>query len=248
VNCAIIEATPRLLSPRTSRDFTGERGPSRLAVGRYRTNQDGYSTQFKGLELTLNKRMANKWRARVAFSLNDWTEHFDGTAVSGNPGTAGSGSPTRQDIAGLEDGGQYSVLGGGSGKAAFYSSFKWQVFASAGIELPASLDLSASFFGRQGGLLPVILRVGAGSDGTLNALATGSVDRERYPTLTNLDLRLARNTKVGKITITPSIELFNVFNNDVILGVFRQATSANFRRADDIVSPRIVRVGARVSF
>ena len=33
-----------------------------------------------------------------------------------------------------------------------------------------------------------------------------------------------------------------------ILGVFRQATSANFRRADDIVSPRIVRVGARVSF
>ena len=122
------------------------------------------------------------------------------------------------------------------------------MFASAGIELPASVDLSASFFGRQGGLPPVILRVGAGSDGTLNALATGSVDRERYASLINLDLRLARNTKVGKITITPSIELFNVFNNDVILGVLRQATSANFRRADDIVSPRILRVGARVSF
>ena len=259
VNCAIIEPSSYSANTPVTANIGGETftaqtySPNAALVaaggfGRYRTNQDGYSTQFKGLELTLNKRMANKWRARVAFSLNDWTEHFDGTPVSGNPGNAGSGSPTRQDIAGLEDGGQYSVLGGGSGKASFYSSFKWQVFASAGIELPASIDLSASFFGRQGGLLPVILRVGAGSDGTLNALATGSVDRERYATLTNLDLRLARNTKLGRMTITPSIELFNVFNNDVILGVFRQATSANFRRADDIVSPRILRVGARVSF
>jgi len=168
--------------------------------------------------------------------------------VSGNPGTAGSGNPSRQDIAGLEDGGQVSVLGGGSGKAAFYSSFKWQIFASAGVELPASLDLSASFFGRQGGLLPVILRVGAGADGTLNALATGAVDRERYATLTNLDLRLARNSKIGRLTLTPSIELFNVFNTDITLGVFRQATSANFRRIDDLVSPRILRIGARLSF
>ena len=32
--------------------------------------------------------------------------------------------------------GQVSVLAGGSGKAAFYSSFKWQIFASAGVELP----------------------------------------------------------------------------------------------------------------
>jgi hypothetical protein len=94
----------------------------------------------------------------------------------------------------------------------------------------------------------VILRLGAGSDGTLNVLASGPVDRERYDTLTNLDLRLARNTKIGKVTLTPSVELFNVFNNDVVLGVLRQATSANFRRVDDVVSPRILRIGARVSF
>jgi hypothetical protein len=233
--------TAQSYSPRASLVSAG-------GFGRYRTNQDGYSTTFKGLELTLNKRMANKWRARLALSLNDWTESFEGTPVSTNPGTLGSGNPTRQDIAGLENGGQVSVLGGGSGKAAFYSSFKWQVFASAGVTLPASFDLSASFFGRQGGLLPVILRLGGGSDGTLNALAAGPVDRERYAALTNLDLRLARNSKVGSVTITPSLELFNVLNNDVVLGVFRQATSASFRRVDDVVSPRILRIGARVSF
>ena len=48
--------------------------------------------------------------------------------------------------------------------------------------------------------------------------------------------------------MTPSVELFNVFNNDVVLGVLRQATSANFRRVDDLVSPRIVRFGARLTF
>ncbi|MBK5256327.1 MAG: TonB-dependent receptor [Vicinamibacteria bacterium] len=210
--------------------------------GRYRTNQPGYSTEFKGLELTLNKRMSNKWRARVAFSLNDWTNHYDGAPVSA------LGSPSRQDTAPLEDGGQVSISGGGSGKAAFYSSYKWQVYSSVGVTLPASFDLSASFFGRQGGLLPVILRVGAGPDGTLNALANGSVDRRRYDALTNLDFRLARNTKIGKATLTPSVEVFNVFNNDVVLGVFRQATSANYGRVDDLLSPRILRVGARLSF
>ena len=259
VNCAIIGPASYAANAPVTRTINGETftaqtysaSPDLVAAGgfgRYRTNQDGYSTQFKGLELTLNKRMANKWRARVALSLNDWTEHFEGTPVSTNSGTAGSGSPTHQDIAGLVNGGQVSILGGGSGKAAFYSSFKWQVFASVGVELPASFDLSASLFGRQGGLLPVILRLGAGSDGTLNVLATGPVDRERYATLTNLDLRLARNSKAGRLTITPSVELFNVFNNDVVLGVLRQATSANFRRVDDVVSPRILRVGARVSF
>ena len=116
------------------------------------------------------------------------------------------------------------------------------------MNLPGGLDLSASFFGRQGGLLPVILRLGAGADGTLNALASGSVDRLRYDALTNLDFRLARNAKVGRATVTPSIELFNAFNNGVVLGVFRQATSANYGRVDDVLSPRVLRIGARLSF
>ena len=247
-NCAIIGPASYTANAPATRTINGETftaqtfSPNAALVtaggfGRYRTNQDGYSTQFKGLEVTINRRMSNKWRARVALSLNDWTENFEGTPVSGNPGTAGSGSPTRQDIAPLENGGQVSIQGGGSGKASFYSSFKWQVFGSAGVTLPVSLDLSASFFGRQGGLLPVILRLGGGADGTLNVLATGSVDRERYAALKNLDLRLARNSKVGKVTVTPSVELFNVFNTGVVLGVFRQATSANFRSRVDLTLP-----------
>jgi|CXWL01.1.fsa_nt_gi hypothetical protein len=210
--------------------------------GRYRTNQPGYSTQFKGLELTLNKRMADRWGGRVAFSLNDWTEHFDGTPVST------TGSPTRTQIAGLQDGGQVSIAGGGSGKVAFYSSYKWQVFASAIVRLPLDLDLSTSIFGRQGGLLPIVITAAAGADGNVGALAVPSVDTERYDTLWNADLRLARNVKIGRATLTASAEVFNVLNNDVVLGVTRVASAATFRRVDEIISPRILRVGARLSF
>ena len=253
-NCAILTAAnytanAPVSATRGGQTFTGQTYSPNAALvaaggfGRYRTNRPGYSTEFKGAELTLNKRMANKWRARVALSLNDWTEHFDGTPVAAN------GNPTRTDTNPLEDGGQVSISGGGSGKAAFYSSYKWQVFASAGVTLPASFDLSASFFGRQGGLLPVILRIPAGSDGTQNALTTGSVDSRRYDTLKNLDLRLARNSKIGsKVVLTPSLEVFNVFNSGTVLGVFRQATSSSYGRVDDILSPRIMRLGVRLTF
>jgi hypothetical protein len=42
--------------------------------------------------------------------------------------------------------------------------------------------------------------------------------------------------------------LFNVLNNDVALAQTRTANAATFRRVDEIISPRIARFGARLSF
>ena len=67
-----------------------------------------------------------------------------------------------------------SVSGGGSGKVSFYSSYKWQVFASGIAQLPFAFDLSTSIFARQGGLRPIVINAAAGLDGTLAALATPS--------------------------------------------------------------------------
>ena len=54
--------------------------------GRLLTNRDGYSTAYKGLEATLNKRLSNKWMARVAFTYADWTQNVDDKVGSnGNP-------------------------------------------------------------------------------------------------------------------------------------------------------------------
>jgi len=229
--------------------------------GRLRTNRPDYDTIFKGAEVTLTKRLSNKWMGRVAFSWNDWTEHFQGTPVAGNSTAAGAapGNPTRTDRDPLVDGGQVAFLSGGSGKASFYTSIKWQLFATGLVQLPADVDLSASVFGRQGGPYPVSLRVTGGRDGTLQALAVPEVDTNRFDKLWNLDLRLAKNIKFGSTAVTLSAEAFNVFNNDLVLSRFRFANSGSFTstiagaeagrgRVEEIISPRIVRFGARLSF
>jgi len=140
-----------------------------------------------------------------------------------------------------------SILSGGSGKASFYSSFKWQVYADALVSLPASINFSTAIFGRQGGILPTNITTSLGADGSTRVLAT-AVDATRYANVWNLDLRLARNSKIGRVTITPSLELFNALNSNVILSAARNANSATLGRTEEVISPRILRLGARLSF
>ena len=236
------------MSDVTARGFTVQRyqAPSALVSaggnGRYRTNFGGYTRQFKGFELTAKKRLSNRWAMNLAFSLNDWTEDY-----ADNNRVNNLGNPTRREINALQDGGPVSIIGGGSGKASFYSSFKWQVYADALVNLPASLSFSAAVFGRQGGIYPTSITTSNGSDGNI-AVLVGSVDDTRYGNLWNVDLRLARNSKIGRVTLTPSLELFNALNNDLVLGRSRNAASSAYGRADEIISPRILRIGARVSF
>ncbi len=211
--------------------------------GRYRTNFPDYSRTFKGFELTMKKRMSGGWMANVAFSYNDWVENF------GSVKTNFFGNPTPLETAPLVDGGPVSIVSGGSGKASFYSSFKWQIYADALVNLPAGFSLSTAVFGRQGGVFPKNRTVNPlGADGLTRVLAVPSVETDRYANLWNVDLRLARNSKVGRVTITPSVELFNVLNNDVVLSRARNIASGTLGRVEEVISPRILRLGARVSF
>jgi hypothetical protein len=234
------------------------------AGGRLRTNRPDYFTTFKGLELTLTKRLSNRWMGRVAFSFNDWIENFDGTptvsglaTTSGNPG----GSPGAIETDPLVDGGQVAFLSGGSGKASFYSSVKWQVYANALVQLGWNTDLAAAVFGKQGGPYPVSVRLAGGADGSaLPALAVPAVDSNRYDNVWDLDLRLAKTFKLGSDAgFTLSVEAFNVLNSGVVLSRFRFANSAAFTtvsagaepgkgRIEEIISPRILRLGARFTF
>jgi len=229
------------------------------AGGRYRTNADGYHTTFNGFELTMNKRLADRWMGRLAFSFNDWTEHWDGTPYGVQGSTASQGSITAQETSPLVQGGQVALLSGGSGKASFYSSVKWQIYANALVQLPAGFDLAGSVFGKQGGSYPITVRLPAGGDGNVQALATPTVDSLRYPDVWNVDLRLGKTFKFGGSGLTVSAELFNVLNNDVVLGRSRQANTATFTstiagaepglgRIEEILSPRVVRLGLSLAF
>ncbi len=218
--------------------------PLLVQPGRTLANQPDYHRRFSGLELALNKRLADRWMARVALSYNDWVERFEG----GVERSLGVQDPTRLDAIAffaatgpLVDGGQV-VLGDHS------SSVKWQLTGSALHELPWGLEVSAALFARQGHPRPTFITIGMPGELRKTVLAEARVDTRRYPDVWNLDLRLAKNVRVGGAALVLSAEVFNVFNSGVELMRTRDAGSGAFNRLDKILNPRIARFGLRLMF
>lgn len=224
--------TPYVLNPAAAARVTG---------GRILTNRDDFARQYNGIELTLVKRLSNKWMARAAFSYNDWQDKISGPAGH-HP------NPNPIDIDAGIDGGQVIRQGFGSGKA-LYIGAKWQFTANGLYQLPAGFEIAGSIFSRQGYPQPIYLQVSTGAfEGTTNVLAVPAVDASRLPTLFDLDLRLAKNFKVGGSSFTLSAEAFNVFNSNTELNRVVNASSAVFNRLEEVMAPRIVRFGLRLNF
>lgn len=183
----------------------------------------------------MNKRMSNKWGGKIAFSLNDWTESWSGTPIGSNS------NQTKTDTQPLLQGGPVSILSGGSGKASFYSSFENRGLVHER-HRPApcflrSLDPDHRSSGQH---VPVSISTSMGSDGT-GRLLVGNVEDRRYDNLWNVDFRLPRaEHQDGRITVTPSIELFNALNNNLVLSRARAlSTASTFNRVEELISPRI---------
>jgi hypothetical protein len=202
-------------------------------------NRPDYSRTFNGVELSVVKRLSNRWMARAAFSFNDWREHVGPGAIL---------NPTRHDLDTLTDGGPVVPFSAGSGKN-YYTNARWQVNFNALYQLPAGFEVAGNLFGRQGYPVPVYLQLDTGGlDGVLNVLAVGEADDIRLPDLWNLDLRLAKNFRFGAANLMVGAEVFNALNANTDLYRNPSASSTNFNRLDEILAPRIVRLGARVTF
>jgi hypothetical protein len=236
-------------APVTANGYTGftySPIPALVTAGRggnLLTNREGYDTSYKGLELSLNKRLSSKWMARVAFTYADWTQNV-GSAVGDN------GNPTRRQNDNLVDGDQVALLSGGSGKGQlYYTGQKWQFYGNALYQLPWGIDLSGAVWGRHGGLKPIFLNIAAGNDGTLAVAANATVEDERYDDVWNVDLRLAKTFRFGKQAyFTLAGEWFNVANSGAVLIRIRQGNSAAYNRIDEVLNPSILRLGATFGF
>jgi hypothetical protein len=166
----------------------------------------------------------------------------------------GNPTPTRWDPL-VQDGHVTFVSSKGSP-----SNIRGQLYANALVQLPWALDASGALFARQGGPYPVSLRLPAGFDGNLEALATEKAETLRYDTVVNLDLRLAKSIAIrGSARLILSAEWFNVFNSGTVLVRYGSANSSAFTdtdagategrgRIDEILSPSIFRLGARLTF
>ena len=110
------------------------------------TNVPGFYTDYNGLELTLNKRLSNRWMGRVGFALNNSREHFD--QAEGVIDTNGNPTPTVTEP--LVNGGQFAPQSGGSGAGTIYINAKWQVNANALYQAPWGIELAPTCSGGRG--------------------------------------------------------------------------------------------------
>jgi hypothetical protein len=178
---------------------------------------------------------------RVAFSLNDWKQQYGANSII---------NPNHYDLDANEDGSAMVVRSAGSGKT-FYQNAHWQVAANALYLLPSGFEIAGSVFGRQGYPNPIYLTLDAGAlDSNLRILADGTeIDSNRFPDLWNVDLRLAKNIKLGgRSNLTLSAEMFNVLNSGTELKRIADASANSYNRLDEILAPRIVRFGAKLGF
>ena len=120
-------------------------------------------------------------------------------------------------------------------------------------QLPADFDVGANLFGRQGYAQPLIIQTGAGADGTVRALADPNLDTHRYDTLWDFDLRVAKTFRIhtnGPIEprFLLSADLFNVFNTNTVLSRVRRINTSAYQTINEVLSPRILRVGITFQF
>jgi len=218
--------------------------------GRILENRPDYHSRYQGLELTLNKRLSNRWMARVAFSLNDWAEFFDGPLAVQNPTRTDS---TKGSVVGTlsgpqVEGGQIAPQSSGSGKGDIFYNARWQLNANGFYQLPAGFEVGANLFGRQGYIEPIIFLASAGADGTRRALGTATFDNTRYPNLWDLDFRVAKTINVAKVRFLLSADLFNSLNAGTTLALGRNVLASDFGTINEIIAPRILRLGVKFQF
>ena len=218
------------------------------------TNLDDYSQTYKGLELSATKRMSNRWMLRGNVSFNDWTQDVGSGSIwdpTRQRGTPNSAAPNVGTLSGCTVCNGSVVQGSGSGsgaKGGVYINSKWAYNLTGVYQIPViETSLGFNLNGRQGYPIPYIHRVST-SEGRKYVLVQNQTDSTRLDNVTELDLRVAKDLRFSRLGLTISADVFNVMNSHTILQRVTRLNTASANQITEIQSPRVIRLGARLTF
>jgi hypothetical protein len=202
------------------------------------TNRTDAFRDFNGVELTFQKRMANRWAANVSYAYNNAVEHFESGAAYEDPTCVIATCPGQF---------QYAPEAAGSGIGNVFQNSKWLVKLSGRVMLPWDVNIAASYLGRQGFPFPQSITTPnrANSAGTAQVLLDTLGD-VRLDNLHNADIRVDRPFRFGSISVVPAIDVFNVTNTNTVQAINRNQAAANANTVSGIIAPRVMRFGLNV--
>ena len=135
------------------------------------------------------------------------------------------------------------------GAVGFDSTY--QVRGGFSYRLPANLQLSGSIREATGlpqaRVYPVTTAIVPALTQVTQNIQVAPRGEFRYPWVNLVDLRLAWSVRNGNTRFEPTIDLFNVFNNNAITNAVT-TTGSSLGRPSAIVMGRLVRVGGRITF
>ena len=216
--------------------------------GGYLENGDR-EQEYLGASLVFNKRLANRWMLRGNFSWSDWEWSSVPDSELENP---------TQTLGGGDREGDPVLQGSGTGsgaKGGIYINSEWAYSINGLYQIapdrPWGFNFALAVNGRQGYPLPYFHRVVLGANQQSAAVAiqtTPSPDTYRLDDIHMVDARIEKELTFSDFGLTLGVDVFNVFNEAYVLQRnhrFLQTTSDHVR---EIVSPRVLRFGARLSF
>ncbi|HUR79507.1 MAG TPA: TonB-dependent receptor [Thermoanaerobaculia bacterium] len=215
------------------------------------TNRDDYSQTYQDVELSAVKRMQNHWMMRANVTLADWKQHVGADAIV-DPTPLLSNSTNSFDSCSVCDG---ATVASGGGIGNNYINSRWAYSVTGVYQLPWQFSVGAALNGREGYLIPYRVSFRDKKEGTQKNLLVSSFDDSRLPNITNLDLRLAKDFAIrNDLALNFSIDVFNVLNThtvldrNTLLDVGADGTGPAYNHISTLMSPRVVRFGARARF
>ena len=198
-------------------------------------NQPYLDTKYNGVDITLNKRLTQRWQMIAGVTI--------GKNTGGVNSSGGSGQSTSAD---LNDPNNTKFPNGVIGNDSLYS-----LRVSGSYIFPGDWTVAGSLISNQGypyvptytvtrSIYPALTR-------SSQSVIIDSRGDQRLPSVTMLDLRLSRVFRFGSRSFTPQLDLFNIGNAATITR-YNASAGGSYLKPTQILAPRIVRVGFTVSF
>jgi hypothetical protein len=216
-----------------------------------------YYQEYIGFDFVLNKRLSNKWMANANFTWQWQAQHYGNSYMNPTNVWAYDGYP------------QAAYIGGASGKINQYTYSRWMFKAGGLYQFPWDIDVSGTFNVREGWVIDEYFTLrDYRLPNPLSQSATLRMDyfgENRLPLFYNLTLRLEKLIKLGDTgRIYIMADLFNVLNLTIenrryqkdhgTYYVYPNAAQNRYVKynqyyaLNEIINPRVLRVGVRFTF
>ena len=209
---------------------------------------------YLGLELAVTKRLAKRWFLNGSVTLQDQRVHWKGAYLD----------PTNQWAL---DGQAFGTWASGyDGKTSALMHARWAARLNGLYQLPWGVTLSATLSAREGWKVPHYITLAFAEPGSWDGLYRSNtvylqaISKDGLPVMRNLSFRIEKSLKLGAGKVYLMADVFNALNSaivnrayDAYLGTYYVDTevfapNAASRLSNEVLNPRVFRLGARFEF